>query len=122
MKKVRVTGVQILTPMRFLNTFSNFSKLISSLKAQVFNILKNHIDVQIFLLDTDFKNYAINKWFLHKFDIFINKGSRIKTMYHQLCRIYPPMTKLPDLTVRCESSGCQFSTRFYSSLTKMVKK
>ncbi len=36
MKKVRVTGVQILTPsMRFLNTFFNFSKLISSLKAQV---------------------------------------------------------------------------------------
>ena len=75
MKKVRVTGVQILTPMRFLNTFFNFSKLISSLKAQVCNILKNHIDIQIFLLDTDFLNYAINKWFLHKFDIFINKGS-----------------------------------------------
>jgi hypothetical protein len=54
MKKVRVTGVQILTPLRFLNTFSNFSKLISSLKAQVCNILKNHIDIQIFLLDTDF--------------------------------------------------------------------
>jgi hypothetical protein len=54
MKKVRVTGVQILTPMRFLNTFFNFSKLISSLKAQVCNILKNHKDIQIFLLDTDF--------------------------------------------------------------------
>ena len=55
MKKVRVTGVQILTPsMKFFNTFFNFSKLISSLKAQVCNILKNHIDIQIFLLDTDF--------------------------------------------------------------------
>ena len=55
MKKVRVTGVQILTPsMRYLTTFLNFSKLISSLKAQVCNILKNHIDIQIFLLDTDF--------------------------------------------------------------------
>ncbi len=41
MKKVRVTGVKILTPsMRFLTTFLNFSKLISSLKAQVCNILK----------------------------------------------------------------------------------
>ena len=44
MKKVRVTGVQILTPsMRFLTTFLNFSKLISSLKAQVCNISKNYI-------------------------------------------------------------------------------
>jgi hypothetical protein len=51
MKKVRVTGVQIPTPsMRFLNTFFSFSKLISSLKAQVCNILKNHIDIQILLL------------------------------------------------------------------------
>jgi hypothetical protein len=56
MKKVRVTGVQILTPsMRFLNTFFNFSKLISSLKAQVCNILKNHIDIQIFYLTQIFK-------------------------------------------------------------------
>jgi hypothetical protein len=56
MKKVRVRGVKILTPsMRFLNTFFNFSKLISSIKAQVCNILilKNHIDIQIFLLHTD---------------------------------------------------------------------
>jgi hypothetical protein len=54
-EKVRVTGVQIPTPsMRFLNTFLNFSKFISSLKAQVCNILKNHIDIQIFLLNTDF--------------------------------------------------------------------
>jgi hypothetical protein len=53
-KKVRVTGVQILTPMKFLNTFFSFSKLISSLKAQVCNILRNHIDIQIFLLYTDF--------------------------------------------------------------------
>jgi hypothetical protein len=44
-----------LTPsMRFLNTFFNFSKLISSQKAQVCNILKNHKDIKIFLLDTDF--------------------------------------------------------------------
>ncbi len=44
MKTVRVTGVQILTPfMGFLTTFLNFSKLISSLKAQVCNILKNYI-------------------------------------------------------------------------------
>jgi hypothetical protein len=50
MKKVRVTGVQILTPyMRFLNTFFNFSKLISSLKAQVCNILKNHISKFFYL-------------------------------------------------------------------------
>jgi hypothetical protein len=35
MKKVRVTGVQILTPsMRFLITVLKFSKFISSLKAQ----------------------------------------------------------------------------------------
>jgi hypothetical protein len=100
MKKVRVTGVQILTPsMKFLNTFLNFSKLISSLKAQVCNILKNHIDIQIFLLNTDFLNYAIHKWFLHKFDIFINRAPGPEQRYHQLCRIYPPMTKLPDLTV-----------------------
>jgi hypothetical protein len=80
MKKIRVTGVQILTPsMRFLNTFFNFSKLILLLKAQVCNILKNHIDVQIFLLNTDFLNYAIHKWFLHTFDIFINKGSMTRT-------------------------------------------
>jgi hypothetical protein len=39
MKKVRVIGVQNLTPsLRFLTTFLNFSKLISSLKAQVCNI------------------------------------------------------------------------------------
>jgi hypothetical protein len=56
MKKVRVTGVQILTPsMRFLNTFFNFSKLISSLKAQVCNILKNHIDIKIFYFTQIFK-------------------------------------------------------------------
>jgi hypothetical protein len=55
MKKVRVTEVQIPTlSMRFLNTFLHFSKLISSLKAQVCNILKNHIDIQIFLLKADF--------------------------------------------------------------------
>jgi hypothetical protein len=49
MKKVRVTGVQMLTPsMRFLTTFLNFSKLISSLKAQVCNILKNYIDIKFF--------------------------------------------------------------------------
>jgi hypothetical protein len=42
MKKVRVTGVQILTPsMIFFTTFLNFSKLISSLKAQVCKIFKN---------------------------------------------------------------------------------
>jgi hypothetical protein len=52
MKKVRVTGVQI--SMRFLNTFLNFSKLISSLNRQVCNILKNHLDIQIFFLNTDF--------------------------------------------------------------------
>jgi hypothetical protein len=46
MKKVRVTGVQILTPMRFLTTFLNFSKLISSLKAQVCKELYRY---QIFL-------------------------------------------------------------------------
>ena len=70
MKKVRVTGVQILTPsMKFLNTFFNFSKLISSLKAQVCNILKNHIDIQIFLLNTDFENYFFQKLFFQKFHI-----------------------------------------------------
>jgi hypothetical protein len=36
MQKIRATGVQIPTPsMSFLATFLNFSKLISSLKAQV---------------------------------------------------------------------------------------
>jgi hypothetical protein len=55
MKKVRVTGVQILTPsMRFLTTFLNFSKLIDSLKTQVCNTLKNFIDIQVCLLYTDF--------------------------------------------------------------------
>jgi len=65
MKKVRVTGVQILThSMRFLTTFFNFSKLISSLKEQIWNILKNYIDNQIFLLkNIDFQNYTIHKWF-----------------------------------------------------------
>jgi hypothetical protein len=71
MKKIRVTGVQILTPsMRFLNTFFNFSKLISSLKAQVCNILKNHIDIKIF--------------------IFINKGSRART------KVLPTVPNLPS--------------------------
>jgi hypothetical protein len=52
MKKVRVTGVQIPTPsMSFFTTFLNFSKLISSLKAQVLYIFKNYIDKQIFLLN-----------------------------------------------------------------------
>jgi hypothetical protein len=91
MKKVRVTGVQNLNPsMKFLNTFFNFSKLISSLKAQVCNILQNHIDIQIFLLNTDFKNYAIHKWFLNKFDIFINKGSRTRT------KVSPTVPNLPS--------------------------
>jgi hypothetical protein len=118
MKKVRVTGVQILTPsMRFLNTFFNLSKLISSLKAQdcniffffvylqqkslVFfnifsilqyncNILKNHIDIKKNLLNTDFENYAIHKWFLHNFDIFINKGSRTRT------KVLPNVPNLPS--------------------------
>jgi hypothetical protein len=53
MKKVRVTGVQILTPsMRFLTIFLKFSKLISSLKAQVCNISKNYIDIKFFYLTT----------------------------------------------------------------------
>jgi hypothetical protein len=96
MKKVRVTGVQILTPsMKFLNTFFNFSKLISSLKAQVCNILTNHIDIQIFLLNTDFLNYAIHKWFLHKFDIFINKGSRTRT---QVSPIVPNLPSNDEIT------------------------
>jgi hypothetical protein len=52
MKKVRVKGVQIPTPAKsFLTTFLNFSKLISSLKAQVCHILKNYFDKIIFLLD-----------------------------------------------------------------------
>ena len=72
MKKVRVTGSKFwLLLWDFWILFCNFSKFISSLKAQVCNILKNHIDIQIFLLDTDFLNYSINKWFLHKFDIFM---------------------------------------------------
>jgi hypothetical protein len=51
MKKVRVTGVQILTPsMRFLTTFLKFSQLILSLKAQERNISENYID-RIFLLN-----------------------------------------------------------------------
>jgi hypothetical protein len=55
MKKVRVTGVKIPTPsMKFLTIFLNFSKLISSLRAQVCNILKNHIDIQIVLLNNTF--------------------------------------------------------------------
>ncbi len=55
MKKVRVTGVQILTPsMKFFNTFFNLSKLISTLKTQIYNILKNHKDINFFLLNTDF--------------------------------------------------------------------
>ena len=65
MKKVRVTGVQILTPMRFWTTFLNFSKLISSLKAQVRNIFKNYVYNQIFLLNNiDFYKYFLQKWFL----------------------------------------------------------
>jgi hypothetical protein len=64
MKKVRVTGVQILTPsMRFLNTFFNFSKLISSLKAQVCIILKYHIDIQIFYLTQIFKIMPLTNGF-----------------------------------------------------------
>ncbi len=55
MKKVKVTGVKIPTPsMRFLTIFLNFSKLISSLRAQVCNILKNYIDIQFFLLNNTF--------------------------------------------------------------------
>jgi hypothetical protein len=52
MKKVRVTGVHILThSMRFLTTFFNFSKLISSLKAQGLQYLKELYRYQIFLLN-----------------------------------------------------------------------
>jgi hypothetical protein len=50
MKKVRVTGVQVPTPsMRFFTTFLMFSKIISSLKAQAFNIFKKYLDNQNFL-------------------------------------------------------------------------
>jgi hypothetical protein len=64
MQKVKVTGVHIPTPsMSFLATFLNFSKFISSLKAQVCNILKDYVDKHI------------HKWFLYKFNIFINKRS-----------------------------------------------
>jgi hypothetical protein len=81
-----------MTPsMRFLTTFLNFSKLISSLKAKVCNILKNYIDIQKFLLNnTDFKNYTIYKWFLHKFHIFINKRSRTRT------KVSPTVPNLPS--------------------------
>jgi hypothetical protein len=34
-------------------------------------------------------------WYLHKQELQDQPEQR----YHQLCRIYPPMTKLPDLTV-----------------------
>jgi hypothetical protein len=50
MKKVRVTVIQVPTPMRFFITFLKFSKIISSLKAQVFNIFKKYLDNQHFLL------------------------------------------------------------------------
>jgi hypothetical protein len=92
MKKVRVLGVQILTPsMSFLTTFLNFLKLVSSLKAQVCNILKNYIDIQKILFNnTDFLNYTIHKWFLHKFHIFINKLSRTRT------KVSPTVPNLPS--------------------------
>jgi hypothetical protein len=54
MKKVRVTGVQIPTPMSFLTKILNCSKLILSLKAQVCSIVENYIDKQFFLLNIDF--------------------------------------------------------------------
>jgi hypothetical protein len=51
MKKVRVTGIQVPAPsMRFFTTFLKFSKIISSLKAQVFNIFKKYLGNQNFLL------------------------------------------------------------------------
>jgi hypothetical protein len=66
--------------MRFLTTFLNFSKLISSLKAQVCYILQNYIDIKFFYLTTKiFKIIPFTNWFLHKFDIFINKPSRTRT-------------------------------------------
>ncbi len=94
--------------MRFLSTFFNFSKLISSLKAQVCNILKNHIDIQILLLNTDFSNYAIHKWFLHKFDFFINKGSRTRTKVSPTVPNLPSNDKITrfDATLQT-ASGCQ---------------
>jgi len=75
MKKVGVTGVQIPTPsMRFSSTLLCFPKLISSIKSQVCNIFKNSLYNQIFLTyNIHLENYFLQKWFLHKFDIFINK-------------------------------------------------
>ncbi len=83
MKKVRVTGVQILTPsMSFLTTFLNFSKLILSLKAQVCNISKNYIDTKFFYLTTKiFKIIPFTNVFLHKFDILINKPNIVAPIY-----------------------------------------
>ncbi len=83
MKKVRVTRVQIpALYMRFLKTFLTFSKLISSLKAQVGNIWKNYLANQFFFtLQQTFKNYTIHKLFLNKFAIFINKQSMTGTKF-----------------------------------------
>jgi hypothetical protein len=101
MKKVRVTGVRILTPsIRFLTTFLNFSKLISSLKAQVCNILKNYIDIQIFYLTTQiFKIIPFTNGFYTNLISSETSPPGPQQRFHQLCRIYPPMTKLPNLTV-----------------------
>jgi hypothetical protein len=100
MKKVRVTGDQIPThSMSFLTTLLNFSKLISSLKAQVCNISKNYIDTQFFKLTWIFKIIPF------RIDFYTNLiSSQISNLpleqsFRQLCRIYPPMTKLLDLTV-----------------------
>ncbi len=64
---------------KFLTTFLKFSKLISSLKAQEWNISENYTDIIFLLNNIDFKNYSFQKWFLHKFHIFINKSSRTWT-------------------------------------------
>ena len=51
MKKIRVTGVQILTPMRFLTTFLNFSKINFVTKSTGLQYLKELYRYQIFLLN-----------------------------------------------------------------------
>jgi hypothetical protein len=60
--------------MRFLRTFLGFLKLISSLKAQVCNILKNYVEKKFFNFKTYLKK-LYSSLLVFTDNIFINKPS-----------------------------------------------
>ncbi len=70
------------------------------LKPQVFNIFKKYLANNFFFFTTNLlKNILYTNYFYSNLTSSEISGLRPERNFRQLRRIFPPMTKLPDLTV-----------------------